>query len=105
MVKKKRTDGDDEGVLYWPQIAKIQLLTFMVEYCRNNPGSKIPHRLWHKWAETLSRTFGRPVQFDKLTSKRDRFSKDYKTFKKLRDQSDLGWDPINCRFDYDEEMW
>ena len=105
MVKKKRTDGDDGGTLHWPEVAEIQYLTLMAEYCRNNPGSKIPHRLYKKWAEMLSRTMGRPVRFEKLTSKRDRFAKDYRIFKKLRDQSGLGWDPITCRFDCDDETW
>ena len=83
MVKKKRADVDDGGVLYWPEAAEVQLLTLMADYLRNNPSSKIPHRQWKKWAETLSRTLGRAVPFDKLTSKRDRFAKDYKIFKKL----------------------
>ena len=99
MVKKKRTDGDDGGTLHWPEAAEIQYLTFVVYYYRNNLGSKIPHRLYKKWAEILSRTIGRLVPFGKLTSKRDRFAKDYLIFKNFRDQSGLGWDPINCRFD------
>ena len=105
MVKKKRTDGDDGGTPHWPEAAEIQYLTLMAEYCRNNPASNIPHRLYKKWAEILSRTICRLVPFGKLTSKRDRFAKDYRIFKKLRDQSGLGWDPINCRFDYDDEKW
>ena len=90
MVKKKRADVEDGGTLHWPQAAEVQLLTLMADYLRNNPGSKILHRLWKKWAETLSRTLGRVVSFDKLTSKRDCFAKDYKMFKKFRDQSGVG---------------
>ena len=105
MVKKKRTDGDDGGTLHWQEAATIQYLTLMGEYCHNNPKSKIPHRLYKNRPKILSRTIGRPVPFGKLTSKRDRFAKDYRIFKKLRDQSGLGWDPINCRFDCDDETW
>ena len=105
MVKKRRGDAEDGGTVHWPQAAEVQLLTLMADYLRNNPGCKIPHRLWKKWAETLSRTIGRVVPFDKLTSKRDRFWKDYKMFKNLRDQSGIGWDPINNRFDCDEDTW
>ena len=103
MVKKKRTDGDDGGTLHWPEVAEIQYLT--LEYCRNNPRSKLSHRLCKKWAKILSRTIGRPVPFEKLISKRDHFANDYQIFKKLRDQSCLGWNSINCRFDYDDETW
>ena len=103
MVKKNRADVDDGGVLHWPQAAEVQLLTLMADYLSKNPDSKIRHRQWKKWAETLPRTLGQVVPFDKLTSKRDRFAKDYKIFKKFRDQSGVGSDPVNNRFDCDED--
>ena len=105
MVKKKRADVDDRSVLHWPEAVEIQLLTLMAEYLHNNPGSKILHRQWCKWAKTLSRTLDRVVPFEKLTSKRDRFAKDYRIFKKLQNQSGLGWDPVDNQFDCDEATW
>ena len=102
MVKKKRVDVDDGGTLHWLQAVEVQLLTLMVDYLCNNPCSKIPHRQWKKWAEMLSRTLGLVVPFDKLISKQDCFPKDYKIFKKLRDQSGIGQDPVNNQFDCDE---
>ena len=48
---------------------------------------------------------GRRIPVKKLHNKRDRFTKDYKAFKNLQNHSGLGWDPVNCRFDYNESEW
>ena len=71
----------------------------------SQPRGKIPNCLWIKWSETISKTVSRRVPVDKLHSKKDRFSKDFKAFENLLTQSDLGLDPVNGRFDYDEYEW
>lgn len=105
MVRRRSQNGDDDITIHWSDQASTQLLTIIADYMRNNPGVKIPTRQWTKWSQELSKTMGIRVSISKIQSRRDRFAKEYKLFKKLMNQSGIGWDPIEQRFDCDEEAW